>query len=209
MKRIFALSLLAAMLLAFPSESQARGGFLVKGGLSFSDMIKSVGNTSDYTGFNVGVGAQIPLALGFAIQPELVYDLKGAKFENANWKTGYAEVIANVQWGPDLLLFKPFIFAAPFVGYNVKNIVESIGEGGVSSIPQAVTAEFGDLTKTLNKFEYGLGIGAGIDVWKLQLTGKYLWNFGNITSIEEATSKIKDISTRNAGGFELSLAFVF
>ena len=33
----------------------------------------------------------------------------------------YVEVPVNIQWGPDLLIARPFVFASPFIGYNLKN----------------------------------------------------------------------------------------
>ena len=60
----------------------------------------------------------------------------------------------------------PFVFAGPYVGI------------GMGIFGNKTTAE--QLKQDLKALEYGLGIGVGIDLWILQLTAKYNWNFGRI-----------------------------
>ena len=64
----------------------------------------------------------------------------------------------------------------------------------------------------LKKVEYGLGLGAGIDVWRLQLSVKYFWNFGNIYETgDTAESTIRDAvnNGNNFNGIMASVAFFF
>ena len=79
---------------------------------------------------------------------------------------GYLELPVSVQWGPDLLLFRPFVDVTPFIGYAVNSKV------GVEDYIHT------DWDGYMNKLSYGLGLGGGIEVWRLQFTCRYNWNFG-------------------------------
>ena len=54
----------------------------------------------------------------------------------------------------------------------------------------------------LNRLEYGLGLGIGIDVWKLQVIGRYNWNFGVL-------GNYKDFLDVNPGGIKIGKCQVF
>ena len=98
---------------------------------------------------------------------------------------------------------------APFVGYALTNEVYVHvfdAEGG----PKTLTK---NTWENWNRFEYGLGLGGGIEVWKFQLVCRYNWNFGPLMntkgsiggqSLQRQTSNIK-----NFGGVTLSLALLF
>ena len=79
----------------------------------------------------------------------------------------------SVQWGPDLLLFRPFLDVTPFFGYALNDEVTG---------PEvaAVSEDAKNKWEGINRVEYGLGLGAGLEVWKLQLVCRYNWNFGNL-----------------------------
>jgi hypothetical protein len=92
------------------------------------------------------------------------------------------------------------------VGYALTNGLS--GEGAGKS--------FSDFNSWEGKqrFEYGLGIGGGLEVWRLQLICRYNWNFGNLCSVEgwkDIQESISDIKTasRNFEGITLSMAFFF
>ena len=102
----------------------------------------------------------------------------------------------NIQWGPDLLIARPFIFASPFLGYNL----------GTKFSKETSLAD--TINKNFHRFEYGLGLGLGINVWKLQITGKYNWNFGRITNWSDATSNVKGLDPA-ARTFEIAVGLRF
>lgn len=167
--------------------------------------------------FHLGFTAQIPIVGGFALQPSVLYQAKGSKLNGdvaeeqasaLNAKVNYLEIPVQIQWGPDLVAFRPYVFAEPFVGYGLRAKARSVDGGGTYT-----TSSFE--TSGLSRWEYGLGLGAGIDVWKLQVSVKYYWNFG---SLFNESGKLNDVGTqikdafkdgRNFKGVTISLAYMF
>ena len=69
-----------------------------------------------------------------------------------------------------------------------------------------------------NRLEYGLGLGLGLDVWKLQIIGRYNWNFGTLLgadgklpAFENVVSNVKSsvLEGNNFGGVTLTVALLF
>jgi len=176
-------------------------GLVIKGGFNYSNVSidKSV-TVSDIksgkSGWQIGVGYQTESAYGFSFQPELVYKVTGYKFSDVqNLNLGYLEVPLNVQWGPDLLIARPFIFAGPYVGLKVSN--QFRGSGWTDT-------DIDTVREGLKKAEWGLGIGLGIDLFRFQITGKYNWNFGGIAETTEWPSLENSPRT-----FELGIGLKF
>lgn len=179
----------------------AQSGFGVKAGLNFNSMSDiKIGDLQSSvkgkTGFHVGVLYKLKLPLGLALQPELLYTQKSstidvekidAKFEN---KIGYLQLPVNLQWGVDLVLFRPYIQVSPYIGYaiNTKNNFYKMD---------------------YEKFQYGIGVGVGLEIWKFQLSGRYCWDLGEVGqfSLDNNLDKMRDLG--KSRGFELSLAIIF
>ena len=201
MKRILIL-VTAFMLLSVQGFSQLG----IKGGLNFNSLedinLKGVKDfdIGNSTGFNVGIlyKTKIPL-IGLTIQPELIYsqtnssintELDGRSNLNGDLKLGTLMLPVGLQWGIDLMLFRPFIQAVPYIGYTVNT-------------QNKIT----NLNWNVDKFKYGVGLGAGLDIWKLQISGRYNWDLGDVAEFEW-----KGVDTFKGGknkGFELSLAILF
>ena len=176
------LSLLLVSLLCISVISAGAQGVIIKGGYNYSNVdINKSTTVSDIkkgkSGWQIGVGYQSESSHGFSIQPEIIYKVTGYKFSDVqNLNLGYVEVPVNVQWGPDLLIARPFIFAGPYVGLKVSNQFRGSGweEADMQSIRDG-----------LKKAEWGLGVGLGIQVFRFQITGKYNWNFGAIADTKQ------------------------
>ena len=216
-KFVFAVAVVAAMVFCTDASAQrynsARVG-LMGGFTSSSTSIKNMDSKS-VSLYHVGLTAEIPLFGGFAIQPGLLYQVKGMSADKFNsstisessfeTKVGYLEVPVQVQWGLDLLAFRPYVLAEPFVGFR---------------LGQSTKGEAADKLKdNLKKVEYGLGVGAGVDVWRLQLSVKYFWNFGKIYDKDGNVGPIGDTvkdavkdavnNGNNFNGVMVSAAFFF
>ena len=185
-------------LLLIGSMTAGAQGLIIKGGLTYTNMaIKDI-KLQGHSGWEAGIGFQTDAVMGFSLQPEAVYKVKGVTLEDAatNVKLNYIEVPVNVQWGVDLLVAKPFIFAAPFIGYCLGT--------RFSKATDVATA----INDNLNKFEYGLGLGLGLNVFKFQITGKYSWNFGPITDWQQTATKVQGLDPA-AGTLEICVGLRF
>lgn len=154
------------------------------------------------TGYHIGIvyKARIPF-IGLAIQPELLYSqvngslaISGSDASASpmvtDMKLTYLQLPVGLQWGLDLMLFRPYIQAVPYIGLSLGR------DNGTKN-----------LQWDINKFRYGIGLGAGIDIWKLQISGKYNWDLGKVTDFE--WQGVKTFKGGKNQGFELSLAFLF
>ena len=202
MKRLFATVVAALALCCISASAQAKWG--VTAGLNFNTSKFSEIDVKAKTGWSAGATCLVDLPLGFSIQPSLLYHQKGANITNEIAQNmGFIELPVSVQWGPDLLIFRPFLDVTPYIGYALSNeVTTSLADFKFSS------------WQGKERFEYGLGIGAGINVWKLQLIARYNWNFGSLYNVEgwdDIKSELKGLSAENEnfGGVTLSLAFLF
>lgn len=160
----------------------AQSHFGVIGGASFSNVtnIKSLSEaTKNVTRYHAGLTYQYKFHNGFAIQPSLMYHCKDARVENL--QTGYLELPVGVQWGPDLILFRPYVEVAPMVGVAVTSGIDK---------------------SMLNRLEYGVGVGGGIEIWHLQLSARYNWDLNPYIKSSAETSGSYRCAT-------LSLAVMF
>ena len=190
------LSLLLVSILCLGVLNAGAQGFIVKAGWNYSKSdVKDI--KDGHNGWQVGVGFQTESALGFSFQPELLYKVNGLKFsDGANLRLSHLEVPLNVQWGPDLLIARPFVLAGPFVGYNFKPSGKGISEEEVNA---------------LHRFEWGVGVGLGINIWKLQVAGKYNWNFGTFADVTSAQAAMAhfDSLKGHPRTFEISVGLRF
>ena len=184
MKRL----LVIAAALLFSATAFAEGFGLIGGYTSSSLKMKEMSFKSS-AGVHAGVAYNIPLIAGFNLQPELVYNVKGFNWEGADsdvlkeqaGKFGYVELPVQIQWGPDLLLLRPYVLAEPFVGYAVtgKKVINN-GETKV------------DWANMKSRVEYGVGVGAGIEIYnRVQVSFKYYWNFEDASQWSDITDKVK------------------
>lgn len=199
------------------SDTLMARGFGITGGASFTGL-KDV-SSGMTTGYHAGLTYKFELPFGFAIQPSLMYHMKSSLVEDAyengsslDLKTGYLELPVSFQWGPDLILFRPFLDVTPFVGYGMNNKLS-----GYSLSTDSVQVGKNQWDG-MNRLEYGLGLGVGIDVWKLQVIGRYNWNFGTLFSpqgeLPDAGSVLANVKSsvldgKNFGGVTLTVALIF
>ena len=217
MKRI--LTVIALCVMTFWGSHNLRAGdFGIVGGASFTG-IKDI-SPDLAAGYHAGITYKFHLPVGFAIQPSLLYHMKSSLVEGAladmatfDYKMGYLELPVSIQWGPDLLLFRPFLDVSPFVGYALNN------EFTASTNTEAkLSAGFSNKWDGINRLEYGLGLGGGLEIWKVQVVCRYNWNFGQLfyasgTAADTAdffgNAKESVFDGKNFGGVTLSVALLF
>ena len=202
MKRILSLLAVAAVSLFVSVEANAQFGFVL--GLTSSSV--RMAKSDAVSLYHAGFTAKIPLPKGFAIQPSLLYQVKGANVgqlgtasdEDFQVKTGFVELPLAVQWGPKLAAFRPFVFGEPFIGYRVS----STDKGNETIRDWARQAK--------NKFEYGFGLGAGLDIADhIQLSAQWFNNLGAMFR-EPAEAGAEPLQkVKNFEGIKFSLAVLF
>lgn len=208
MKKIV-LAVVAVMLFSATSFSQVRFG--VKGGLNFSNFATEsslINSVKGSTNYSFGVLFQ-GKSMGFAVQPEVLYSVKGGSFGNdallslfsgaaTEYKSQSIEVPVNLQYGVDLLFARLYLQAGPYVAFTSKVLIDG-------------DADFYDDNKdNFNTIDYGVGVGAGAEFMGLQLSAKYDWGLAplgkEIIVAGVNTNPLSEIKNRN---FSVSLAYLF
>ena len=202
MKRFLTLVAAVAASMILAAGAHAQFGFLV--GLTSSSV--KMASSDAISLYHAGLTYKINLPSGFAIQPAVLYQVKGANVgqlgtatdEDFKVKTGFVEVPLGLQWGPHLAAFRPYVFAEPFVGYRVS----STDRGNETFRDWASQAK--------NKFEYGFGLGAGLEISEhLQLSVQWFNNLGVMFS-KPAESGAESLGkVKNFEGIKFSLAILF
>ena len=165
MRKLFAI---VAVVLVTSVSASAKGGFGVTAGINTNSTKVQDIQTAPRTGFNVGVTYLLNLPLGLSVQPSVVYTHKSANLnltgvgvldalmsDKVFQNVGSVNVPVSVQWGPNLIVARPFLDITPYVGYTVSNSIKGMA-GDVKGVL--------DGEKSL---DYGVGLGGGIHVWKL------------------------------------------
>lgn len=173
---------------------------------SKTDLQSAKENFSSISQYHVGVTYKLGIGNVFAVQPSLLYNVKGATVDEINglkdvdFKTGYLELPVQIQIGLGLgSLARVYGFAEPFVGCAVSNQV-------INNSIKEKTWE-----NVVNKLEYGVGLGAGVELIKhVQVSVKYYWNMGNVYGNEITLNSIKTtLSQSKCNGVAASVAILF
>lgn len=202
MKRIYIILAAAALFMCVPFCADAQH-FGVKAGVNFSDPESDVKTN---LGYQAGIAVQCDLPLWFSIQPELLFHVKGGQAAVSGksvpqaFGLGYLELPVNIQWGPRFSddRFRIFVQGSPFIGYAIsKDMKNARGESYD--------------WKNINRFEYGLGAGLGIQLWRhFQIVGQYNWSLGDLVRSGFAEQEFKRIfDESNFSGYTVSLAIIF
>jgi len=207
--------LLAALSIAASASAQV--GIIAGLTSPSSDVKEAVDNYSAIDQYHVGLTLKMPLFLGLAIQPSLVYSVKGATVadtltgvDNSFDKTGNIELPIMVQWGLTIGdIARAFVFAEPYLSYMVD--AETFNLQG-----EKLGSKDWD---AYNRLQYGAGVGIGAEVLgHIQLSARYIWNMGNFLSEDGKTNFKWDtafgtvkggLEDKTNNGIRVSLAFLF
>jgi hypothetical protein len=182
MKKIIVL--LAVLVVAINAGAQIKLG--LKGGINVNDMSfsskKGLGENLDdmyanRNGWHFGMALKMSFPLfPLTLQPELLFSTKSFDIKDAHLALNYIEIPVNLQWGISIGKIRPYLEVSPYLSTLVG-----------SNKP----------LDALNTWDGGVGLGAGIDIWKLQISGKYVWglegNIGTIEGLEDVSFKSRTI----------------
>lgn len=160
--------------------------------------------------YHVGITYKLPIGNVFAIQPSLIYTMKGQKLEevitgykmNLQYKTGYLELPVQLQAGVNVLnILRIYGIAEPFVGYALSNTVMDGGN----------KLELKDAWENVkNRLEYGVGLGLGVEVIKhIQVSARYFWNLGDVYQGLNVGDALSVVSSSKCNGIIASVAYIF
>jgi len=168
--------------------------FGIKGGVNFDNFnykdAKNELTLNNMTGWEAGVVLQFKIPIiGLGVQPELLYTVHKAKLSDVGVGVSdlpvsirYFEVPLNVQWGVNLGFLRPYVMAGPYFCYAV---------------------HFDDykMKHRMDRFDWGVGAGAGIEIRKIQFGARYMWGLQDVSCRD-------DFNMRN-NSFRLSLTILF
>ena len=178
----------------------------------FDNVDAAIAEAQNATQYHVGLTFKLGLGNLLAIQPSVIYNVKGSKVSmvkdvaDFDFKSGYLEVPVQLQVGFGLGdLARVYAIAEPFVGM-------AITETTVNGLLKDQQIEWDDFA---DKLEYGFGLGAGVELIKhVQVAVRYFWNMGAAQNANidwnNVAGDLKDIATnKKANGVMASVALLF
>ena len=165
------------VMVCFLSQIDAQVRFGLKAGLNFDSFEDAQAKNS--VGWQAGPLLQLVVPIiGIGVQPELLYVSK--KYDDKG--IGYFDIPINLRYELNLIVARPYFVAGPYFGFvvNVDKELES------------------KIDKQKNG--WGIGVGGGVEVWKLQVEMRYSWGLNDIGTLGT------DLKTNT---FSLSLGYLF
>ena len=206
--------IVASLLIAVSAHAQLG---VVAGVTSSQTKFKNLEQANDAvkaaTLYHVGLTYKLALGDLIAIQPAILYNMKGSQIEGItgidsfDFKNGYLEVPVQLQVGFGVAgLARVYALAEPFVGM-------AITETTIKGLAGQEKIEWEDFA---DKVEYGFGLGAGVELINhVQVAVRYFWNMGaakdaEINSLNDITNNVKAVATnKNANGVMASVVLLF
>lgn len=200
MKKLFLGAAIAMSSLSFAQT------FGIKGGMNLSsvsnadsfDVENSDISSKSKVGFNAGVFANFPVAESFSIQPELLYNQLGTKLTGRNEMGNDDSITENMDYLslPVMLQYNLvpqfYLEAGPQFSYLLSNKVKYNGDSSDSN------------TDGLNKFDIGIGIGAGFNITpQFGINARYVAGFTDIVKDNPTDNSLKN------NNFQVGLFYKF
>ena len=182
MKKII-LSVVAVMAFGFMNAQNVKFG--LKAGLNISNLTGDVSDNSSKTGITLGATAEFKVSDKFAIKPELMYSMLGAKnsLVNENLNLGYLNIPVMLKY---YVADKFSLEAGPQIAFLL-----------------SAKAGSTDVKSQVNSTDFGLNFGAGYDVAKNVAVGvRYTAGLSNIAK-DSGNDKVRNSNVA------LSLAYNF
>jgi len=194
MHKLFRISALAALALgatALTAQAQAKKTFGAVAGVDFANVTGTdvSDGTSTLTGFMGGLFFGIPAGTSLVIEPEVLYAMKGAKYDNIDYtgtyNLNYIEIPVLLKYN-----FKPeggpYILAGPSVGFSIScNDTGTINE---TSTTYDETCESQGATANTT---FGGILGLGFSKGHLGIEGRYDFDFGDALQLTATGTNLK------------------
>jgi len=202
--------ILAVIAICFVSTMSAQVRFGVKAGGNFSQLYVSGDRTGiaadQYKGrFGYHFGGMVEYSFSdmFAIQPELQYLHHGANLKSTNsfgMKDGHVtlnslQLPVNMKMSFNVKNTRLFVYAGPYLSYTMYGKAQGKVDG--ISTDHKLFGKGSDM----KRLDYGVGVGAGVEVNKFVLTLGNQFSPNDISGVKG--SKMK------AGNISLSVGYFF
>ena len=196
--------LIAIVAVALATTVAANAQIGIFGGFTSSNTNIKDTQTKNISLYHAGVAYKFELGPIVVLQPALAYQVKGTQLNNIDktegkdwqYKNGFVELSLGLQLGIDLAVVRPFGVLEPFIGYKVT--------GNEKWDPNNVG---GSVTQVTNKFEYGFGVGGGVElVDHVQLSVQWFKNLGPLVKQEGDSGSTP---TGNFQGIKFTLGLFF
>lgn len=197
MKKLFLGVALAVSSFTFAQQFGAKAGVNVSNISSDNNL-----DTNTKTGFYAGLVMNAPIAESFSIQPEVLYNSVGAKYDYGNIGSStltldYITVPVMFQYN---LVPEFYLEAGPEFGFLVsaKQKIESGDFSGVGTLDK----------DNFNAFNFGLGLGAGFNITNnIGINARYVAGFTDATD-ENNEQFGRDANNKN-NVFQAGMTFKF
>ena len=216
MKKLLALALCAGLFTTAKSQK-----VYVQGGVNLSNITTSnSGSTEDshlLTTFNAGIMARSNNAEPIALEAGLLVEGKGAKSSGGSGNTNYDATFnpLYLQLPVNLVIRVPlqtnnsniFVFGGPYIAMGIAGKSKVKGQILGANIDNTKDIQFTNVDPNdndqayskLKRFDYGVNVGAGIDLGKILLKANYGMGLSKISSMqtnngENAKNKYRVVS---------------
>lgn len=204
--------LLVTLALVLGTLTAAHAQIGIIGGWTTAKTPTSAASLSPSNGnmFHAGMAYKFELGPFFALQPALVYQGKTAYVDGASAsgaasgtlysRGNFLELELGLQVGIDLLALRPYFLFEPFIGYDLG--ANNKYNGSIEKV----------LNDARNKFEYGFGVGGGIElVNHIQISVQWFMNIGNLYDGNKinATAFSQYANLKNYQGVKVTLGLFF
>jgi hypothetical protein len=213
-------NLLAALLMTVAVSASAQLHFGVKGGANLSNLSTTSSNTvkdvNAVTNWQAGVLMQYRI-MNFAIQPEINFSVKGGDLDNTNLASGplanlvgtsstvsfrsqNLDIPVNLQYGMDFGKTRVFVQGGPFLSFLLGGTIND-----KTSLYDAVDDTWG-----FNKTTLGFGLGAGAELYGLQLNLRYEFSGKEIGKEYESRGvNVNPFYEMSSNNLSLTLGYLF
>jgi outer membrane protein with beta-barrel domain len=182
------LAVVAVAVMTASSAAAQEMTYGVKGGVNFANLrFDDAEDTSfdDRIGLAAGGYVTIPLAGRLSVQPEVLFSQKGAKFDElgarGRLELDYLDVPVLMRYS--FGRWRGFhVFGGPSIGLKLKAraVAEFAGEEDETDI--------GDDVETI---DFGVAAGAGIEIGRFTIDGRYVLGLSNVNAVEAEQAKIR------------------
>ncbi|MDR1673639.1 MAG: PorT family protein [Bacteroidales bacterium] len=148
------------------------------------------------SGFQFGAVSEIPLTNAFYLQPSVVFKSQGFKDVYVNpdgkdYKWTFAfyglQVPVNIQYKVDLGIPDLIFQAGPYIGYGFRGKLKKYVNNVVKTDQKLKYGEHKSSDILKPQWDYGLTVGAGVQVSRVQLSAGYSMSFSEMTFVKNVS----------------------